>query len=131
MSRNRSYQPVPRGGIGPIECAHDALAVLGLGAPYGHDTIVILLDADRCGCSVMVVTNTFDTDALFRVIDEPERCAVSGFNAHGARSPMIRARRSAGLSRRPAPRSRRTSSRLSTCSAPAATSSARCSSGMS
>jgi len=49
---------------------------LGLGAPYGHDTIVILLDAHRCGCSVMVVTDTFDTDALFRVIGEPERWAV-------------------------------------------------------
>jgi hypothetical protein len=69
MSRNRSLHPVPRGGIDPIECADDALAVLALGAPYGHDTVIVLLDTDRCGCSVMVVTDTFDTDALFRVID--------------------------------------------------------------
>lgn len=69
MSRNRSLHPVPRAGIDPIECEADALAVLALGAPYGHDTIVVLLDADRCGCSVMVVTDTHDTEALFRVID--------------------------------------------------------------
>jgi hypothetical protein len=79
MSRNPSFPDpsfpdpsldcVPRGGIDPIRSADDALAVLALGAPYGHDTIVILLDADRCGCSVMVVTDTVDADAMFRVID--------------------------------------------------------------
>ena len=69
MSRNRSSHPVPRGGIDPICSREDALAVLALGAPYGHDTIVVLLDRNRCGCSVMVVTDTLDGDALFRVID--------------------------------------------------------------
>ena len=69
MSRNPSFHAVPRGGIDPIRSADDALAVLALGAPYGHDTIVILLDSDRCGSSVMVVTDTVDADALFRVID--------------------------------------------------------------
>ena len=69
MSRNPSFHAVPRGGIDPIRSADDALAVLALGAPYGNDTIVILLDTDRCGCSVMVVTDTVEPDALFRVID--------------------------------------------------------------
>ena len=69
MSRNPSFHAVPRGGIDPIQSAADALAVLALGAPYGDDTIVILLDADRCGTSVMVVTDTIGPDALFRVID--------------------------------------------------------------
>ena len=69
MSRNPSFHAVPRGGIDPIRCADDALAVLALGAPYGHDTIVMLLDTERCGCSVMVVTDTVEPDALFRVID--------------------------------------------------------------
>lgn len=69
MSRNPSFHAVPRGGIDPIRSAADALAVLALGAPYGHDTIVILLDTDRCGSSVMVVTDTVGPDALFRVID--------------------------------------------------------------
>ncbi len=68
MSRNRKFHPVPRGGIDPIRCAEDALAVLALAAPYGHDTIVILLDAERRGTSIMVVTDTCDDDALFRII---------------------------------------------------------------
>ena len=69
MSRNRSFHPVPRGGIDPIRCRDDALAVIGLGAPYGHDTIVILLDTHRCGSSLLVVTDTVDADALFTIID--------------------------------------------------------------
>ena len=68
MSRNRRFHPVPRGGIDPIRSAEDALAVLALAAPYGHDTIVIALDADRRGSSVTIVTDTVDPDALFDVI---------------------------------------------------------------
>jgi hypothetical protein len=60
---------VPRGGIDPIRSADDALAVLALAAPFGHDTIVILLDEDRCGSSIMIVSGTVDPDALFDVID--------------------------------------------------------------
>lgn len=40
MSRNRPFHPVPRGGIDPIRSREDALAVLTLGAPYGHDTVI-------------------------------------------------------------------------------------------
>jgi len=68
MSRDRTFHPIPRGGIDPIRSAEDALAVLELAAPFGHDTIVILLDASRCGTSVMVVIDTTDPDALFGVV---------------------------------------------------------------
>jgi hypothetical protein len=80
MSRNRTFHPVPRGGIDPIRSADDALAVLALAAPYGHDTIVILLDAERCGSSIMIVTDTVDHDAMFDVID----VCVSATAAYGA-----------------------------------------------
>jgi len=80
MSRNRKFHPVPRGGIDPIRSADDALAVLALAAPYGHDTIVILLDAERRSSSIMVVTDTVDHDALFGVID----ACVAASAAHGA-----------------------------------------------
>lgn len=80
MSRNRKSHPVPRGGIDPIRSADDALAVLALAAPYGHDTIVIPLDADRRSSSIMVVTDTVDHDALFGVID----VCVAATAAHGA-----------------------------------------------
>jgi hypothetical protein len=68
VSRYRPFHPVPRGGIDPIRSAEDALAVLALGAPYGHDTAVLLLDRQRRGCSVMVVTDTIEADAIFHVI---------------------------------------------------------------
>ena len=83
MSRNRKFHPVPRGGIDPICSADDALAVLALAAPYGHDTIVILLDADRCGSSIMIVTDTVDPDALFAVIDV--FVTTTAADAHGSR----------------------------------------------
>ncbi len=69
MSGDHPLHPVPRGGIDPIRCANDALAVLALGAPYGHETIVILLDRDRRGSSVLVVGDTIEPDAMFGVID--------------------------------------------------------------
>ncbi len=69
MSRNRRFHPVPRGGIDPIQSPDDALAVLALAAPYGHDTIVITLDDDRRGSSVVIVSDTIERDALFDVID--------------------------------------------------------------
>jgi hypothetical protein len=76
MSRNR-FHPVPRGGIDPIQSADDALAVLALAAPYGHDTIVIALDDERRGSSVVIVSDTVERDALFDVIDIFARAAVS------------------------------------------------------
>jgi hypothetical protein len=69
MSRHHRHHPVPRAGIDPIRCADDALAVIALGVPYGNDTIMVLLDAERRGSSVLVVNDTDDADALFRVID--------------------------------------------------------------
>jgi hypothetical protein len=69
MSRTPSFHPVPRGGIDPIRCEADALAVLQLAAPYGNDTIVILLDSQRRGCSIVIVNDTDGPDAMFRILD--------------------------------------------------------------
>lgn len=69
MSPNRSFRRTPRGGVDPIRSADDAIAVLALAAPFGHDTIAIPLDQRRCGSSIMVVKDTLDPDALFTVID--------------------------------------------------------------
>ena len=81
MSRSRSTHRAPRGGIDPIRCEADALAVLALGAPYGHDIIGITLDAERCGRTIHVVTGTVDPEALFRVID---LCLIDSMpDAHG------------------------------------------------
>lgn len=69
MSRSRSTHRVPRGGIDPIRCEADALAVLALGAPYDNDIIGITLDADRRGQTIHIVTGVTDPEAIFRVID--------------------------------------------------------------
>ena len=42
--------------------------MLALAAPFGDDTAAILLDADRRGVGIVVVTGTTDPDAIFRVI---------------------------------------------------------------
>jgi hypothetical protein len=48
MSRNPSFPAVPRGGIDPI---------------------VILLDAEHRGSSILIVSHTDDLDAMFHVLD--------------------------------------------------------------
>jgi DNA repair protein RadC len=69
MSRSHSTHRIPRGFIDPIESRADALAVLTLAAPFGHDTIAILLDSGSCGVAIFVVTGTTDPDAMFEIID--------------------------------------------------------------
>ena len=69
MSRSCSTRRIPRGYIDPIESRADALAVLSLAAPFGHDTVAILLDTERRGIGIVVVTGTTDPDAIFGVID--------------------------------------------------------------
>ncbi|HSL73842.1 MAG TPA: hypothetical protein VK853_05225 [Ilumatobacteraceae bacterium] len=80
MSQTRSTHRVPRGGIDPIRDEADALAVLALLAPFGHDTIALVLDDERRGNTAFVVTGTTDPDALFTVIDLC--CAASTVDAH-------------------------------------------------
>lgn len=69
MSHDPSFPAVPRGGIDPIRSADDALAVLALAAPYGDDTIVIPLDSERRGSSIMIVNGTDHPDAMFDVLE--------------------------------------------------------------
>jgi H2-forming N5,N10-methylenetetrahydromethanopterin dehydrogenase-like enzyme len=60
---------VPRGGPDPIRSADDALAIVALAAPFGHDTVALLLDDDRRGRAIVVVHGTVEPDALFHTID--------------------------------------------------------------
>ncbi|HSM65118.1 MAG TPA: hypothetical protein VK860_02315 [Ilumatobacteraceae bacterium] len=69
MYVSRSTSRPPRGGVDPIRTEADALAVLALAAPYGHDTVGVVLDDERRGHTIHVVTGTTDPDAVFRVID--------------------------------------------------------------
>jgi hypothetical protein len=60
---------MPRGGIDPIRSEDDALAVIGFLGPLGHDTVALMLDTERRGSDIVVVTGTVDPDAVFTVID--------------------------------------------------------------
>lgn len=69
MSRSCSTHRIPRGFIDPIESRADALAVFSLAAPFGDDTLAILLDSERRGVGILMITGTTDADAIFRVVD--------------------------------------------------------------
>jgi hypothetical protein len=69
VSHHCSTHRVPRGHVDPISSAGDALAVLALAAPFGHDTVAILLDDERRGHGIVVVTGTTHADALFAIIE--------------------------------------------------------------
>jgi hypothetical protein len=78
VSRFCSVRRIPRGGIDPIRSAADALAVFALAAPFGNDTVALVLDQERRGNTIVVVSGTTAPDALFDVIDLClTRCDVS------------------------------------------------------
>ena len=81
MSHSSSPHRIPRGFIEPIDSRSDALAVLALAAPFGHDTVAILLDPERRGVGILIVTGTTHPDAMFEVIDvciQAQRTEVGG-----------------------------------------------------
>jgi len=62
---------LPRAGIDPIDSERAALSMLSAlrSAPPRHETIVIPLDDQRCGRSVIVVGGTDDPDSIHDVVD--------------------------------------------------------------
>lgn len=71
MSDSSAHR-VPRAGLDPITDADAALAVIELAVhrPARHETILLTLDADRCGMHLAVVSSTTSDDA---VVDVTER----------------------------------------------------------
>ena len=61
----------PRAGIDPIECAEQALAVIALAIerPPVAETIVLLLDHERRGVCVTVVSGTTGADDAVEVAE--------------------------------------------------------------
>lgn len=64
-----SWRRVPRAGVDPICSASDAITLLSavIHQPLRDETVVVLLDAERCGRSIVVVSGTEDTDAVVAV----------------------------------------------------------------
>ena len=67
-NRRSARRHSPRGGVDPLECAEDALAVfLSAARPYDHEVLAILLDPDAIGDQVIVITGTTDPDSVIEV----------------------------------------------------------------
>jgi hypothetical protein len=66
-----SWHRVPRAHIDPIRSQSDALAVIGLAAsdPAVDETIVVLLDDEHRGISLIVVDGTADDDAIVHIVE--------------------------------------------------------------
>ncbi|MFV0306557.1 MAG: hypothetical protein ACK5OX_02300 [Desertimonas sp.] len=62
---------MPEGPSAPVRCAADALSAvhLAMSTPARPETIVLVLDADRRGHTIVVVDGTADDDAMLEVVD--------------------------------------------------------------
>jgi len=71
MSNCCSLHRMPRAGVDPIDSEQAALCVLDMvvSRPLRHETFALLLDEQRRGISIMVVSGTIPFDSLFDVID--------------------------------------------------------------
>lgn len=75
-----SYGRAPRARLDPIFTAHDAMAVfrLAMSRPLRHETLVMFLDANDCGSSLVTVTGT---DEAFHIVEIAETMALSACDA--------------------------------------------------
>ena len=66
-----SWRRVPRAGVDPIDSASSAMSVLSLAVhrPLTPETIVLLLDDERRGVSIVVVDGTDDPNAVVLVVE--------------------------------------------------------------
>ena len=85
MSKFCGVHRLPRAGLDPVDTAAAALSVvrLALRHPLQPETVVLVLDEERRGRTVVVVDGTDDADAVLEVV---ERLAGSLAEAghHGA-----------------------------------------------
>ena len=65
------HHRLPRAGIDPICDADTAFVTISMAVhrPLRHETIVALLDDDRCGISLVVVSGTQQRDAVVDVLE--------------------------------------------------------------
>jgi hypothetical protein len=74
---------LPRAGVDPVDAAA-ALAVIDLAAhcpPIHHETVVLLLDQQRCGIAITVVAGTRHPDDVVDVADVVVRSASASAGA--------------------------------------------------
>lgn len=70
MPVTRVHRCLPRAGLDPIDSAAAAdLLAHAIQRPFRHETIVLLLDAERRGISVVVVDATSDPDSVVEIVE--------------------------------------------------------------
>ena len=71
MSNSCSLHRLPRAGVDRIdsECLARSMIDLMVSDPMRTETIVLLLDHERRGISVLIVSGTIPLDSIFDVLD--------------------------------------------------------------
>lgn len=71
MDQFCAWRRFPRAGVDPISSPEAALAVIttAMQRPLRHETVVLALDAERRGITVVVVDGTADPDAVVVVAE--------------------------------------------------------------
>ncbi len=67
----RVHRCLPRAGIDPIDDPVTAARTLAAAVhrPIRHETIALLLDAERRGVAIVIVADTDDPDALLEIVE--------------------------------------------------------------
>ena len=76
------HRRLPRAGVDPISDPDTAFVTISMAVhrPLRHETIVALLDDDRCGISIVAVSGTDRPDAVVEVVE-----CLSDPDLHGGR----------------------------------------------
>lgn len=84
MSKFCGSHRVPRGGVDRVTGAADALSVihLSMSTPARPETVVMLLDPEHRGRSIVLVDGTVDDDAVVQVV-ETIAAAIAGADGAG------------------------------------------------
>ena len=70
----------PHASVDPIDSARDALAVFDLAVrrPLVFETVVLVLDADRRGRTIVIVDGTVEPDSILAVVERMAESIASG-----------------------------------------------------
>lgn len=95
MSQFCGVHRPPRAGIDPVDSADAALAVIRLAVtrPMRSEVVVLVLDGDRRGRTVVIVDGTDEPDAVVEIV---ERLAGSLVDAQGAAAIVVASVRPGG-----------------------------------
>jgi hypothetical protein len=82
MPASRVFSRLPRAGIDPIDDPATVARILStvIHRPLRDETLVVLVDAERRGIGLVVVTGTSDPDAVIEVVE-----CLAAPTAHGGR----------------------------------------------